>query len=134
MIIVDTSVWIDFFRGKPTPAVLHLKELAAEQPGSIALVDLVLAELLQGVRTETDAARVEARLSKFDMFRLTHMADFRAAAGLYRAARRAGITIRSTIDCLIAAVCIREDVPLLHSDRDFERLEQLTTLAVVKVS
>jgi predicted nucleic acid-binding protein len=132
VIAVDTSVWVDFLRGQPTPAVLFLKKCIAAKPDGIALVDLVLTELLQGVREE-DAPRVEARLMKFDVLRLQHMADFRAAAGLYRAAKRNGITIRSTIDCLIAAVCIREDVPLLHSDKDFDRLAALTTLSVVDV-
>lgn len=104
------------------------------QPSGVALVDLVLTEVLQGLRDDRDAKRVEARLTKFDILRLTHMADFRAAAGLYRAVRSKGITIRSTIDCLIAAVCIREDVPLLHSDKDFDRLAQLTTLSVVELN
>lgn len=131
MIAVDTSVWVDFFRGRPTPAVLCLKECLNLEPGGVVLVDLVVTELLQGIAREQDVPRVEERISKFEVLRLQHMADFRAAAGLYRAVRQRGHTIRSTVDCLIAAVCIREDVPLLHSDKDFDRLAQLTTLSTV---
>jgi predicted nucleic acid-binding protein len=132
MIAVDTSVWIDFFCGRPTPAVLCLKECLNVEPTGILLVDLVLTEILQGITREADVARVEERLAEFDVLRLQHMADFRAAAGLYRAVRQRGHTIRSTIDCLIAAMCIREDVPLLHSDKDFDRLADMTTLSVVE--
>jgi predicted nucleic acid-binding protein len=132
VIAVDTSVWVDFFRAHPTPAVVFLRTCIAEQPDEVALVDLVVTEILQGLREE-DVPRVEARLSKFVVLRLEHMVDFRAAAGLYRAAKQNGITIRSTIDCLIAAVCIRADIPLLHSDKDFDRLAKLTTLSTVGV-
>lgn len=132
MIAVDTSVWVDFFRGRPTPPVRFLMRCLAEQPDRIVLIDLVFTEIMRGLRDE-QVERVEARLLKFDVLRLRHMADFRAAAGLYRAARRKGIVIRSTIDCLIAAMCMRENIPLLHSDKDFTRLAQIATLSVVDV-
>ena len=133
MMAVDTSVWVDFFRANPTPEVQHLRECLATSPSDVVLIDLVVTEVLQGIRREVDVPRVESRLSKFNVLGLQHMADFRAAAGLYRAARRNGHTIRSTIDCLIAAICMREDVPLLHSDKDFDRLAAIATLNVVDV-
>ena len=131
MIAVDTSVWVDFLRGQPTPPVKVLRELVATKPNEVVLVDVVLTEVLRGLREE-DVQRVEQRLFAFNILRLERIADFRAAADLYRAARRTGMTIRSTIDCLIAAVCIREDVPLLHSDVDFDRLAKITTLRTVQ--
>lgn len=131
MIAVDTSVWVDFLRGQPTPPVEVLRELVATKPNEVVLVDVVLTEVLGGLREE-DVQRVEQRLFAFNILRSERIADFRAAAGLYRAARRTGMTIRSTIDCLIAAVCIREDVPLLHSDVDFDRLAKITTLRTVQ--
>lgn len=134
MIVVDTSVWIDWFADRSTPPVEFFADSLENLSQSFALVDVVYTEVMQGIRHEKDVRRVEGALSRFDLLRLGELADFRAAAGLYRAARRKGITIRSTIDCLIAAVCIREDVPLLHSDRDFDRLAELTTLSVVDFS
>lgn len=90
----------------------------------------MLTEVLQGVPTKTQARRVEQRLRAFDILRLHELDDFTRAAGLYRAARSAGYTIRRTLDCLIAAVCVRERVPILHNDADFDRLAQVGPLLV----
>ena len=133
MIIVDSSVWIDWFAGKSTPQVEFFADSLEAVSESFALVDLTYTEVLQGLRHEKDVHRVEQVFAAFEVLPLTDMADFRAAAGLYRGARRRGITIRSTIDCLIAAVCIRTDYPLLHSDKDFERLAQLSQLSLVEL-
>ncbi len=134
MIAVDTSVWIDWFADRSTPQVEYFDGVLELESEDFALVDLTFTEVLQGLRHEKDVRRVEQKLSTFAVLRLSHMVDFRAAAAIYRAARRKEITIRSTIDCLIAAACIREDVPLLHSDKDFDRLAQLTTLSVVELN
>jgi predicted nucleic acid-binding protein len=99
-----------------------------------ALTDVVFTEVLQGLRTEAEVAQVERRLDEFDILRLETLADFRAAAAMYRAARHEGVTIRRTGDCLIAAVCVREGVPLLHSDKDFDRLADVTALSIVDVT
>jgi hypothetical protein len=131
MIVVDTSVWIDWFADHSTPQVEYFADCLERESEDFALVALSVTEVLQGLRDDKDVRRVERDLSAFTILGLSHMSDFRAAAGLYRAARKKGITIRSTIDCFIAAVCLREDLPLLHSDRDFDRLAELTTLSVV---
>lgn len=133
MIAVDTSVWVDFFTDRPTPQKRFLVSCIEQEVDEIVLIDVVLTEILRGLR-ETDVRRVESALAEFDVLRLRTLADFRAAAGLYRAARSQGVVIRGTVDCLIAAVCIREDVPLLHNDKDFERLAELTQLTTVAVS
>ncbi|HEV8560627.1 MAG TPA: PIN domain nuclease [Actinophytocola sp.] len=133
MIVVDTSVWIDWFADRSTPQVEYLAGCIEIRSEDFALVGLTLTEVLQGLRHDKDVRRVERHLASFPILQLEHVADFRAAAGIYRAARRRGITIRSTIDCLIAAACIRADLELLHSDRDFDQLAELTTLNVVDV-
>jgi predicted nucleic acid-binding protein len=129
MTIVDTSVWIDFFRGNESTQVDRLAGMLEDDEG-IGLTDVILTEILQGAHTERTAARLEARLSVFDLYRLEDLEDFRRAAAIYRAARRRGLTIRRTLDCLIASVCIRERVPILHSDDDFQRLASCTPLMV----
>jgi predicted nucleic acid-binding protein len=133
VIVVDTSVWIDLFRKNTTPAAEYFDISLRLEEEDFALTDVVLTEILQGLRTDSDVRRVERRLAVFDVLQLQGLADFRAAAAMYRAARQAGVTIRRTSDCLIAAVCVREGVPLLHSDVDFDRLATVTPLSLVDV-
>lgn len=130
MIVVDTSVWIEFFRDTGVWQVDHLARLIADDE-PVVLTDVILTELLQGVRDNRQAGRLERRLAAFDVLRLEQPDDFRQAAALYRRARRSGHTIRRTLDCLIASVCIREDAALLHADADFDRLAACTALRVV---
>lgn len=129
MTVVDTTVWVDFFRDAPSWQTAHLVDLI-EADEAVLLTDVVLTEILQGLRTEADVRRVERRLAAFDVARLESLEDFRRAAGLYRRARRAGYTIRRTLDCLIASVCIRDQVELLHADADFDHLAACTPLRV----
>ena len=129
MIVVDTSVWVDFFRDQSTPKVEKFVALVEDDAG-IAITDVILTEILRGLRSERDVRRVERRLEFFEVLRLNDLDDFRRAATLYRGARRKGVTIRRTLDCLIASVCIREDVPLLHADVDFDRLASCSALRV----
>lgn len=129
MIVVDTTVWVDFFRGRDEPHVTELTGLIEDDVG-VALTDIVLTEVLQGVRNGKEATRVEKRLLAFDVLRLNDLKDFTRAAGLYRLARSKGFTIRRTLDCLIASVCVREQAPILHNDADFDRLAAATPLQV----
>lgn len=129
MIVVDTTVWIDYFAGRTDqPHVAELLRLIDADAG-IALTDVILGEILQGLRGEHTVRRVDKRLQAFDILRLRTLDDFRNAAALYRHARSKGKTIRRTLDCLIAAVCIREDCVILHNDRDFDHLAGVTDLA-----
>ncbi|HEY3610178.1 MAG TPA: PIN domain-containing protein [Pseudonocardiaceae bacterium] len=132
MIAVDSSVWIDFLAARPTPQARLLENYLTQKPSEIALVDIVLTEVLQGLPPDR-VAQIESVLLDLEVLHLRWISDFRAAAGLYRAARKSGVTIRSTIDCLIAAVCIREQATLLHTDGDFDRLAELSELATIKV-
>jgi predicted nucleic acid-binding protein len=134
VIVVDTSVWIDFFAGRDTAAVASLLDRLDADDDVLALTDVILTEILQGLRSGRQVQRVEERLAVFDVLRLEGLADFRRAAALYRSARQRGITIRRTSDCLIASVCVRERVSLLHCDKDFDHLARVTDLRVVPVA
>jgi predicted nucleic acid-binding protein len=127
MIVVDTSVWIDVFNENATPQARRAVELI-EDGEPVALTDVILTEILQGLRTEEEARLVESRLCAFPILRLDGVEDFVLAAELYRSARRAGVTVRKTLDCLIAAPCVRTGAPLLHNDADFDRLASCTPL------
>lgn len=129
MIIVDTSVWIDLLRGNEAPGAERAARLI-EDGAPVALTDVVLAEVLQGLASEREARRVERHFRAFPIVRLEGLDDFVLAAELYRRARRAGVTVRKTLDCLIAAPCVRTGAPLLHADADFDRLASCTELRI----
>jgi hypothetical protein len=130
VIVVDTTVWIDYFAGRTDqPHVAELVRLIDADAG-IALTDVIVGEILQDLRDEHTVRRVDTRLAAFDIVRLRTLDDFRNAAALYRHARSKGKTIRRTLDCLIATVCIREDCAILHNDRDFDHLAAVTDLVV----
>lgn len=130
MIVVDTSVWVSFLRGHSTaPADLLTRLL--ETGSTVALTDVVLTELLLGAPSDEQARALRARLEAFPVLRLASLDDHALAAALFRQARRAGVTVRRTLDFLVAAPCVRDDVPLLHDDADFDRLATCTALRVV---
>ena len=129
MIVVDPSVWIDVLNDTPAPQAQRCMQLI-ESGEPIALTDVILTEVLQGLRSDREAALVERHLRAFPILRLEELDDFVLAAKLYRAARRAGVTIRKTLDCLIAAPCVRTGAPLLHADGDFDRLATCTPLRI----
>ena len=129
MIVVDTSVWIDVLAGRRTRQALRCVELI-EGGAPVALTDVIFAEVLQGLRSEDEAEVVDRHLRAFPVLRLERLEDFALAASLFRAARRDGITIRKTLDCLIAAPCVRTGAPLLHADADFDRLASCSPLRI----
>ncbi len=129
MVIVDTTVWIDYLQGLTNSETdwLHT-ELDRQRLG---LIDLILCEVLQGVRDEFAAKDVERQLLKLEVFETGGVDLAREAARNYRTLRTRGHTVRKTIDCLIATFCIREQHSLLHRDRDFDRFEQFLELSVI---
>jgi predicted nucleic acid-binding protein len=131
VIVVDTSVWIGVFRGTESPTVSRCVELI-EDGAPIALTDVILTEILQGIRSDREARRVERLMLAFPILRLESLEDFSLAAQLYRHAREAGVTIGKTIDCLIAAPCVRAGASLLHADADFDRLATCTPLKIFR--
>ena len=128
--IVDTTVWIDFFHGKNTPETETLQHMlnASED---ICTCGVILTEVLQGTREDSDYKKVASHFEAF-LFLPMHHSTFVSSAKLYRTLRRRGITIRNAIDCMIAAVAIEHDIPLLHHDRDFEPLAEHCGLKVIK--
>ncbi len=129
MVIVDTTVWIDYLNGVQTLQVGWLeRELEYQRLG---LTDLILCEVLQGVRDERQAAETRRELMKFDVFSTGGIELAVAAAQNYRALRAQGRIVRRTIDCWIATFCLLNDYLLLHNDRDFDPFEQFLGLRVV---
>ena len=131
MVLVDTTIWIDFFSGKSTSGVDELERLL-NGGEDICTCGIILTEVLQGIREDEDYQRT---LSRFDSFLYLPMNRqvFVRAAGIYRSLRHRGITIRKPIDCVIASVAIEHDITLLHNDRDFDPIETHCGLNVVKI-
>ena len=118
MILVDSSVWIDYFRGAPTPQSNLLDTLLGNQP--IATGDLILTEVLQGFRTERDFNQARNLLTSLTVVHLGGQSMAIQAARNFRALRALGVTVRKTIDTIIATHCITDHYDLLYSDRDFD--------------
>lgn len=122
MIVVDSSVWIDFLNGRKASHVERLQ--AALGVDEIIVGDLMLCEVLQGLGSERDARQVESLLRRFEVVPMAGEAIAVSAARNFRSLRRRGITIRKTIDLLIGTWCIENRRPLLHSDSDFKPMAQ----------
>jgi predicted nucleic acid-binding protein len=117
VIVVDSSVWIDFLNGRNAPHVRRLRTvLGADE---VIIGDLMLCEVLQGLDSERAALEVEALLRRFEIVPMAGDAIAVAAARNFRSLRRRGITVRKTIDLLIGTWCIENRRPLLHNDGDF---------------
>ncbi len=127
MILVDTSVWIDFFNGAITGEKALLHRLIANHT-RIALTDIILTEILQGIGDKHQFERVKNTLTQLDILHPTPIKTYIHAAEIYRTCREKGFTIRKTNDCLIAAVAIEHSSPLLHKDKDFIAIAQFVDL------
>ncbi len=129
MILVDSSVWIDYFRGTATPQSDRLDSLLGAEP--LAIGDLILAEVLQGFSSERDFNQVRKSLDAFTHVELGGKEIAIQAARNFRILRGLGVTVRKTIDTVIATRCIESGYTLLHSDRDFDAFEKHLGLLVV---
>ncbi len=118
MIVVDSSVWIDFFNGVSTAEVERLDGLLGVTP--LAIGDLILVEVMQGFRSEQDVATARQLFRSLALLPMLGGGNAWKAAENYRQLRRKGITVRKTIDGIIATACIEANLPLLFSDRDFQ--------------
>jgi predicted nucleic acid-binding protein len=118
VIVVDSSVWIDFFNGISTPEVERLDALLGLSP--VAIGDLILVEVLQGFRRDRDVATARELFRSLPLLAMVGAQNAVKAAEHYRLLRSRGITVRKTIDGLIATACLEANVPLLFSDRDFQ--------------
>ena len=122
MIVVDSSVWIDYFNGADTRETTLLHGILGTEP--VVIGDLVLAEVLQGFRRDSDFHRARTALETLIFEPMVGRAIALASARNYRALRAAGVTVRKTMDVLIATFCIEKGHALLHANRDFEPMKR----------
>ena len=122
MIVVDSSVWIDYFNGAKTRETELLDGILGLEP--VMMGDLILAEVLQGFRTDRDVRRARVVLDTLEFKPMLGRDIALASAAYYRALRAEGVTVRKTIDMLIATFCIENNHTLLHSDRGFDPIKE----------
>jgi predicted nucleic acid-binding protein len=129
MVIIDTTVWVDYLHGTTNPETLWLeRELERQRLG---LTDLILCEVLQGIADDRRFMQTHDDLLKFHVFHSVETETAVAAAKNYRILRRRGYSVRKTIDCLIATFCLQAGHELLHRDHDFDPFENILGLRVV---
>ncbi len=135
-IIVDSSVWIDFFNKNPTSKTEHLKYLLLNISWSspVIILPLIMQEILQGIEEDNNYITVKENLQGFDCLHYDSYKISINAADLYRLLRKKGITVRKANDCLIAAICIDHKIPLLHNDKDFDNIAKHTSLKIYKIN
>jgi predicted nucleic acid-binding protein len=129
MILVDTTVWIHFFNGQVTAETEMLDELLGRE--EIIMGDIILAEVLQGFRSDQDFEAALQALAKIKPVSMLNPELAVRSARNYRLLRKEGITIRKTVDCFIATFCIENHIDLLHCDHDFDPFEQILGLQVI---
>jgi predicted nucleic acid-binding protein len=128
-ILVDTSVWIDFFNGvSSAPRVSLRKLLEAEE--EVCIPSYILAETLQGFKNEREFEAARTHLLHLPILDATTPEKYISAAQPYRTCRKRGVTIRKTADCLIAQTAIEHGAPLLHNDKDFDRIASVNSLQI----
>ncbi len=130
MVVVDSSVWIDFFSGAPNPARAALRGMLADGEVRVVVPDLVLFEVLRGFRSEQDFRHARLLMEGLSIEETGGEELALAAAQHYRTLRALGITVRSPVDVIVAAFCIERDYLLLHRDRDYDAFEDLRGLKV----
>ncbi len=131
MIVIDSSVWIDFLESRGTQFDLHLKDLI-EQEEPLALTDIIYCEVLQGILDDKTFRRTREILRNYPIFRVRGLPTFELAAQIYRDCRKSGFTVRRTVDCLIAATCLQAGAELYHNDRDFEAIGRVKGLKIYR--
>lgn len=129
MLIIDSTVWVDYFNGIENPQTDYLEKMVDQAP--IMIGDLILAEVLQGFRDDTDFEKARRVFAKYIQVEMVNSALALQSARNYRYLRRRGITVRKTIDSLIATYCIENEHELLHNDNDFDGYEKHLGLRVV---
>ncbi len=129
MILVDTSVWVNYFNGLLNKATDSLDQALSEQ--TVLMGDLILMEVLQGFRFQRDFQTAKSYLAQLDCHNLCSPQLALLGAENYRSLRRKGVTVRKTIDMIIGTWCIAHNIPLLHNDRDFDPLTTHLGLPVV---
>jgi predicted nucleic acid-binding protein len=129
VILADSSAWVEYLRATGSPVHLRLRQLIADE-GDLATTEVAMMELLAGETTPDGVTRLRRLLGRFEVLPVEGLADYEAAAELYRRCRAAGETVRKLTDCLIAAVALRHGATLLHRDHDFEVIARHAPLRV----
>ena len=125
MYLVDTSVWVDYIKGKDTPTVEFLDTLLLT-PMTVGITDLIFMEILQGAKSEAGFEKLQRYFSTQQFYRFEDpQSSYEAVALMFFNCRRRGITVRSSIDCLIAQCALENELVLLHHDKDFQQLEKV---------
>lgn len=130
LMLVDSSVWIDYFNGRNTPQVDYLDNALGVR--EIIIGDLILTEVLQGFRSDIHYQTAKNLLLDLDVYSLANPILAIKAAEYYRRLRKKGVTVRKTVDLIIATYCIENDIALLHSDKDFQPFHDAFAMDVVK--
>lgn len=125
MILIDTSAWVEYFRATGSIAAVEVRRLLSEEAARIAMCEPIAMEILSGALDDNTHTTLERLVNGLPSLNVDDAIDFRAAAGIYRAARRAGETVRSINDCLIAA---RHGARIVHRDADFDVIARITNL------
>jgi hypothetical protein len=129
MLVVDSTVWIDYFNGLANPQTDYMNNILDKTP--ILIGDLILAEVLQGFRQDSDFEKARRTMGRFLQVNMVSSSLALQSARNFRLLRHKGITVRKTIDSLIATYCIENDHELLHNDNDFDGYEKHLGLRVV---
>lgn len=132
MILIDTSVWIEFFRNKNSSFALKLQGLL-EKEEELCLLDLIVTEILQGITEDHLFEEIKKYLLDFPIFRAKDLNTYIHAAQIYRLCRKKGKTIRHTVDLLIASIALENGLEIFHHDRDFDSIAQYTNLKIFKL-
>lgn len=132
MILIDTSAFIEFLNKTGSPFDREIESLISKDKET-SVADIVLTEVLQGIKNDKDYAEVKKSLLSFPVYSLKGVDSFIAAADLYRKCRKKGLTIRNTIDLLIAQIAIENDLILLHNDKDFDTLADMCNLRIYRL-
>ncbi len=129
MILADSSAWIPYLRAADHPLRWTMRRLI-EREADVAVTEPVVMELLAGARGEREVRQIRVRLLSLPLLRLEGLADYERAALLYRTCRRAGETVRGLVDCVIAAVALREGAEILHDNADFDAIARHSELRI----
>jgi len=132
MIIVDTSVWIELFRNTHSEHAAALKDLLENRNGEIVLTDIIVMEILQGISDDKIFEEIKRYLLEFPLIEARTPATYIHSARLYRLCRSKGLTVRKSIDLLIAAIAIENRLEVFHRDRDFETIATVSALKIYK--
>ena len=130
--LVDTSVWIDFLNGRKTTHRKFLHDVL-ESDEDICLSEIILMEILQGIREDKLHREIKNYLLAFTVLNSIPVESYIHASNIYRMCRKKGLTIRKAADCLISAVAIENNVHLFHNDSDFNKIAKFTDLKIIKI-